>query len=71
MDRKTVKKSDTRKPTRQLIRTTIEKKKEVVATYGSGVGATDNALLSKMPRATILMKWEMRKRLKQQVLPKV
>ena len=56
MDRKTVKKSDTRKPTRQLIRTTIEKKKEVVATYESGVGATDNALLSKMPRATILMK---------------
>ncbi|XP_037012857.2 zinc finger MYM-type protein 5 isoform X1 [Artibeus jamaicensis] len=46
-------KSDTTKPKRQLIRTTIEKKKEIVAKYESGIGVTDIALMFKMPRTTI------------------
>ena len=44
-------KSDTTKPKRQLIRTMIKKKKEVIAE--SGVGVTDIALTFKMPRTTI------------------
>ena len=46
-------KRDTAKPKRQLIRTTIEKKKEIIAKYESGVGVTDISLMFKMPRTTI------------------
>ena len=48
-------KSDTIKPKRQLIRTMIKKKKEIIAKYETGVGVTDYTLLFKMPRMTISM----------------
>ena len=46
-------KGDTTKPKRQLIRTTIEKKKEIVAKYESSIGVTDNTLTLKMLRTKI------------------
>ena len=49
-------KSDATKPKRQLIRTTIENKKEIVIKHESGVGVTGIALIFKMLKMTILMK---------------
>ena len=38
-------KSDTTQPKRQLIRTTIEKKKQIIAKYESGIDVTDTTLV--------------------------
>ena len=47
-------KSDTTKLKRQLTRTKIKKKKEIVVEYVSGVGGTDIALMFQMLRTMIL-----------------